>query len=254
MKRISKILGMAMALTIAATGIAMATPSTQIWIPSTDVQGYKTLHLGIDNYTRTSSEGAANRPNVYDLGLTAGVLPFEKIQAEVGVDYITNGVSGFDGNPISFNVKLATPEDSIFTFSPALALGGYGLGTNGSTKSSFRTDQNMVYGLAARTLPLLGRISAGYYVGNDDVLVDRNGKRDNNGVLLSWDRTMSEVSDKLWLAVDYQGGQNSMGAFNVGASWKFSKNVSVLFGYDIFNDNKVAGANTFTTQVDIDFP
>lgn len=254
MKRTSKILIMAMALTIATTGAAMATPSTQIWIPSTDTQAYKTLHLGIDNYTRTSSGGSATRPNVYDLGITAGVLPFEKIQAEVGIDYITNGVSGYDGNPISFNAKLATPEDSLFKYSPALALGGFGIGTNGDKNSLFRTDANVVYGLVARTLPVVGRLSAGYYVGNDDVLLNRNSNKANDGVLLSWDRTMTEISDKLWLSADYQGGKNSLGAFSFGASWNFAKNVSVIFGYDIYNDTKVAGQNTFTTQVDINFP
>jgi opacity protein-like surface antigen len=254
MNRTSKILIMAMALTVAATGAAMATPSTQIWIPSTDTQAYKTLHLGIDNYTRTSNGGSPNRPNVYDLGLTAGVLPFEKIQAEVGIDYISNGISGYDSNPISFNAKLATPEDALFTFSPALALGGYGIGTNSSSSSAFRTDQNIIYGLVARTLPVVGRLSAGYYVGNDEVLLDSNLKKENNGVLLSWDRTMTEISDKLWLAVDYQGGKNAVGAVSFGAAWNFSKNVSVILGYDIYNDTKVAGQNTFTTQVDINFP
>lgn len=43
MNRVAKILIQAMALTIAAAGAAMATPSTQIWIPSTDVQAYKNL-------------------------------------------------------------------------------------------------------------------------------------------------------------------------------------------------------------------
>jgi hypothetical protein len=253
MKRITRALILAMALTIAATGIAMATPSTQIWIPSTDVQAFKTLHLGIDNYTRVSSGGADSRPNVYDLGLTAGVLPFEKIQAEVGIDYITNGTT-FDNHPIYFNAKLATPEDSLFTFSPALALGGYGIGTNGDSNSPVRTDQNIIYGLVARTLPVVGRLSAGYYVGNDKVLLDKNGSKDNDGVLLSWDRTMTEISDKLWLAVDYQGGKSALGALSFGASWNFAKNVSVIFGYDIYNDKTVAGQNTFTTQVDINFP
>lgn len=247
MKRISKALILAMALTIAATGVAMATPSTQIWIPSTDVQAYKSLHLGIDNYIRTSSGGADTRPNVYDVGITAGVLPFEKVQAEVGIDYITNGVNGYDGHPIYFNAKLGTPEEALFTFSPALALGGYGLGTK--TSGAFRTDQNVVYGLAAKTLPVVGRLSAGYYVGNDKVL----GPEDD-GVLLSWDRTLAEISDKLWVAVDYQGGDNALGALSFGASWAFAKNVSVIVGYDIYNEKSLGGENTFTTQLDINFP
>ena len=245
MKRIIKSLIMATALTMATAGIALATPSTQIWIPSTDIQGYKTLHLGIDNYTRTShTPGSDIRPNVYDLGLTAGVLPFDKVQAEVGIDYITYGINALDGSPISFNAKVGTPEDSLFSGSPALAVGGYGFGTKTDV-----TNSNIVYGLAARTLPVIGRLSAGYYIGNDKVIGDRN-----DGVLLSWDRTMTEISDRLWLAADYQGGKNTMGAFSFGASWAFTKSVSVIFGYDIYNDQALAGKNTFTTQLDINFP
>lgn len=249
MNRISKILITAMALTVAATGVAMATPSTQIWIPSTDVQAFKTLHLGLDNYLRTSSGDSETRPNVYDLGITAGILPFEKVQAEIGIDYLVNGVSGYDNHPLYFNAKLGTPEGALFTHSPALAVGGYNIGTNSDSDSAFRTDMNLMYGLVAKTLPVVGRFSAGYYTGNDDVLGD-----DNDGVLLSWDRTMTEISDKLWVAADYQGGDNSMGAFSFGASWAFSKNVSVILGYDIYNEKSLAGQNTFTTQVDINFP
>ncbi len=251
MKKIIKVVTMAMTLTMAASGIALATPSTQIWIPSTDVQGYKTLHLGIDNYIRTTSQGSW--PNTYDIGLTAGVLPFEKVQAEVGIDYIDAGTNtGTDQHPIFFNAKLGTPEDSLFKFSPALAVGIYNVGTQ--TSGPGMTKQNMVYGLLARTLPVVGRISAGGYHGSSSVLVDENGKSANDGVLLSWDRTMAEISDKLWMAVDYQSGNSALGALNFGVSWNFSKNVSVIFGYDIYNNVKTGGKNTFNTQLDINFP
>src|SRR6266702_1188160 len=118
MKKFIKVVTMAMTLTVAASGIALATPSTQIWIPSTDIQGYKTLHLGIDNYIRTSNVPAAPGflpgANFYDIVLTAGVLPFEKIQAEVGIDYLQGGRGGFgvdaDKRPIYFNAKLAPPK------------------------------------------------------------------------------------------------------------------------------------------------
>lgn len=250
MKRMIKIVTMATALTMAVSGIAMATPSTQIWIPSTDVQAYKTLHLGIDNYIRTSKEGGF--PNVYDIGLTAGVLPWEKLQAEIGIDYIDGGQAAFgvesDKHPIYFNAKVGTPEDSLFKFSPALAVGIYNVGTSNASK------QNMLYGLAARTLPVVGRISAGGYHGSESVLTDERGHSANDGLLLSWDRTMSEIDDRLWLAVDYQSGNSALGALNFGVSWKFSKNVSVIFGYDIYNNVKTGGKNTFNTQVDIDFP
>lgn len=244
----------ASALTLLAATAALATPSTQIWIPSTDVQAFKTLHLGIDNYVRAERRNDGTRdPNVYDIGLTAGVLPFEKVQMEVGADYIAYGNS-YDNYPLYFNAKLATPENALFTQSPALAIGGYGFGTNSKTGSALRTDQNMVYALAAKTIPLVGRLSAGYFTGNDKVLLDQNGKKENDGVLLSWDRTISEISDNLWAAVDYQGGKSAMGALSFGVAWAFSKNVSLIVGYDVYNNKNIAGQNTFTTQLDINFP
>lgn len=239
---------LAIALTLAASTTALATPSTQVWIPSTDVQPYKTLHLNLDTYIRTTGNGGGS--NVIDVGPTVGILPFEKVQAEVGCDYIDSGTNSIaDKSPLYFHGKVGTPEDSLFSFSPALAFGAYNFGTNVGV-----TSQNMVYGLAARTLPVVGRLSAGYFQGSRRVLVNENGEKANNGVLLSWDRTISEISDKLWMAVDYQGSKSAVGALNFGVSWAFAKNVSVIFGYDIYNNAKTGGKNTFTTQVDINFP
>ena len=90
MNKVAKVFMQAMMLTIATAGVAMATPATQIRIPSTDVQAFGTFHLGIDNYLRAS--GAANpntrAPNIYDIGPVAGMLPFEKVQAEIAFDYL----------------------------------------------------------------------------------------------------------------------------------------------------------------------
>lgn len=231
-------------LTLATSGAAMATPSTQIWIPSTDIQAFKTLHLGIDNYIRTTSNGGGN--NYSDLGLTAGILPFEKLQMEIGVDYLDGGTNSVaDKSPIYFNGKIGTPEDALFKSSPALAVGVYNMGTKLGV-----TTQNIAYGLVAKTLPVVGRFSVGGFQGSETAL----GAGENNGVLASWDRTMTEISDKLWFAVDYQGSKSAMGALSFGASWAFAKNVSVIFGYDIYNNPDLGGKNTFTTQLDINFP
>jgi hypothetical protein len=236
---------------LAYASLVTATPSTQIWIPSTDIQPYKTVHLGFDNYIRTTSKDKF--PNYYDAGVTVGVLPFEKLQMEVGIDYLEGGTnSGTDQNPIYFNAKIGTPEGSLFKYSPAIALGIWNLGTKFS--GAGMNKQNISYGLVAKTLPVVGRISAGGYHGSGSVLVDENLKSANDGLLLSWDRTLSEISDKLWVAVDYMSGKNYNGALNFGVSWAFSKNVSVILGYDIYNNVKTGGKNTFTTQVDINFP
>ena len=249
MKKITKILSLATAVIMATAGGALATPSTQVWIPSTDVQAFGTVHLNLDNYIRVSKQ--AEQSNVYVLGPTVGVLPFEKIQLEVGADLIYPG-GDYNKYPVYLHAKLGTPEGSLFANSPALAVGGYNIGLNRDSDSAARTDQDIVYALAAKTLPVVGRLSAGYYTANGNAIGGEGVKDD--GLLLSWDRTMSEISDKLWLAVDYQQGNSALGALSVGASWAFSKNVSVIFGYDFYNNQQLAGENTFTTQVDINFP
>jgi hypothetical protein len=233
---------------------AKATPSTQIWIPSTDIQGFKTFHLGIDNYIRTRKDNGNRGAGMYDIGLTTGFLPFSKLQGEIGVDFLSMGDKFYDNYPFYFNAKIAIPEDSLFQNMPAIAIGVFNIGLKKDL-----TDYNIIYGVMAKTLPIVGRISVGYYTGNKKILLDENGKKANSGLLLSWDRVLTEISDKLWVAVDYQGGKNSLAGTSFGLSWAFSKNVSVIFGYDIWNNKKIVynssdlNANSFTTQLDINF-
>src|SRR5512140_3523610 len=133
MKQLTGSLFLSAIIVIAVSGVAMATPSTQIWIPSTDIQPYKTVHFGFDTYIRTmKNPDGTYSPIVWDGGITAGVLPFEKLQMEVGIDYIRNGTT-FDDNPVYFNTKLGTPEDSLFKYSPAIAVGIYNVGTRGGS-------------------------------------------------------------------------------------------------------------------------
>jgi hypothetical protein len=255
MKRV-KMLAAAAAIVAMACGSAMATPSTQIWIPSTDAKDFKNVHIDIDNYARFSSKTDAG-PNYYNLGLSAGVLPFENLKLEVGVDFLKAGIVGVDstGNAVSgddhpfyFNAKLATPEGAFgIKALPAFAVGGFNFGTVSAT------EQNIVYALVAKTLPVIGRLSVGGYNGTEKTL----GTKANNGVLASWDRSMPEISDKLWLAVDYMSGNNYNGEISVGGSWAFSKQISLIVGAVFFNpyqDVKPGGKPTLTTQIDISLP
>lgn len=236
----------AVAILCLAPLAANATPSTQIWIPSTDIQKYKSVHLNVDNYVAAEKEANGTwKAPLFVIGPTVGVLPYEKVQAEAGFDVMKAGLSA-DNYPVYLHAKAGTPEGAVFAGSPALALGGYNFGLKNNV-----TDQNIVYGLAAKNLYGFGRVSAGYFSGNDKVLLDDNGDKANTGLLLSWDRTISEISDKLWAAVDYQGGDSALGALSFGLSWAFAPNTSVIFGYDVYNNDKIAGANTFTVQLDI---
>ncbi len=146
-------------------------------------------------------------------------------------------------------------EGSLFADSPAIAIGMYNIGSSQSVEVApgVTSGQNIAYALLAKSF-FIGRFSAGYYQGSKRALVDTNGNKSNDGALLSWDRTMKEINDKLWLAIDYQSGHNVDGALNFGAAWNFASNVSVIFGYDAYTEKKLAGTNTFTTQLDINFP
>ncbi|MCE1225695.1 MAG: hypothetical protein LWW87_04300 [Geobacteraceae bacterium] len=258
---------LAAALTLTCASAALATPSGQIWIPSTDAKGFKEVNISIDNYIRMSHSADAG-PNYYDAGVTVGVLPFEKFKLEIGVDYYTDnlnigGSSNASAHPILFNFKGAIPEDAFFKGMPAVAAGMFGIGTfdrGDIANGGANTMSNITYGLLAKTLPVVGRISAGGYHGAAKNMVSDTKARANNGVMVSWDRTMSEISDKLWLAVDYMGGNSSFGALSVGGSWAFTPNVSLLVGanfYNPFYDPQggmlPGGKPTFTTQLDINF-
>ncbi|MBI5416676.1 hypothetical protein HZA55_01810 [Candidatus Poribacteria bacterium] len=227
-----------------------ATSSTHIWAPSTDVQAYKKWHLTSDFYAPTEKSLDGSRAaTITNLGLTVGVLPNEKINAEVGFDHKT-GLGSLDDYPMYFNVKVGTPENAYGNSFPALAVGVFDIGTKKDA-----TDANVFYGKAAKSFKVekldLGRFSLGYFSGNSKLLLDGNGEKDNTGALVAWERTIPEVSDKLWLCVEYMGSKSAYGSMNYGFSWKFSDNASVIFGYDAYNNKDLP--STFTIQTDIDF-
>jgi len=228
--------------------LVYATPSTHIWAPSTDIQLFKKWHLTSDFYVPVENDANDVRPDtVTNFGLTVGILPFKKLQAEVGFDHKSG--TGVDDYPIYFNTKIGIPEGAYGEYFPALAVGIYDVGTKKD-----KTDFNVIYTKVAKTILLrdlsLGRFSLGYFRGNPKLL-KYGDKKDNFGVLVCWERTLTEISDRIWIAIDYQGTKSNYGTLNLGFAYKFSENTSVTFGYDIYNNRNLA--NTYTVQVDIDF-
>ena len=251
-----------MALSLA---LSYATPSTLIWAPSTDIQPYGKIHFNADTYTPVRKiDHNGNRAYLQQVyGPTFSLFsdkpennilgkiwePLNKVMAETGFDY-KKGFGGLDTYPFYFNFKLGVAENAYFNNVPALALGVYDFGTKHN-----KTDNNLWYLRVAKTAALgkinLGRFSAGYFSGNGRLLRDKDGLRDNNGPMLAWERTMSEISDRLWVCADYQGSQSSYGALNLGFSWRFLNSVSAIFGYDMYNNPGLR--NTITCQLDLDF-
>jgi hypothetical protein len=123
--------------------LARATPSTTYWAPSTAAcQAWRVPHVTYDTYfgrgPTAGSRGAPNYP--MDTGLTMGVFPSNKVQAEVGFDLLLPSE-----DPLFLNAKLCTPESSLFKGSPALSAGIYNLGfKEGVTwrASSLRTSRS----------------------------------------------------------------------------------------------------------------
>lgn len=229
---------------------ASPTASTHIWAPSTDTQAFKTGHVTADIYIPSgdNSDGARPEP-VTNSGLTFGLLPFKKLTAEAGFDYKT-GYGDFDRWPIYFNAKIAIPEDAYGRYFPAVAFGIYDVGT-----SKDRTDYDILYVKGAKTFSVrefsLGRFSMGYFWGNGKLMLNEDLERDNNGIFWAWERTMTEISDRLWVCVEYQGTRSSYGALNLGFSIQFTKDMAVLCGYQFYNNRNLTG--TTTIQFDINF-
>jgi hypothetical protein len=215
--------------------LSFATGSTQIWNPSTDIQKTGTIHLGIDNYFSVVKNSTKPYQINPDLGVTVGVWKY----LEVGIDMIQPSP-----DPFYLNLKLGLPESGSF---PALAIGGCNIGTKKDV-----TDYNMLYGVAAKTLPPVGRLTLGVYRGmRAELFPDGKGKNRKDGVIATWDKVLT---DKIWVCIDYASGKSWYGSLSLGVSYAFSSNVSAIFGYVFFNNRDIVLNDTFTTQLDINLP
>ncbi len=242
--------GFSLLFSFFAAGMASATPTTHIWAPSTDVQGYGIMHVTGDFYFASERDSQGNRPDtVTNTGLTAGILPFEKLNMEMGFDH-KSGLGDLDDYPMYFNAKMGIPERAFGDYFPALAVGIYDLGTKAD-----KTDFNVWYAKAAKTFSLgdfsLGRFSAGYFNGNNELLLDGAGRQDDDGGFGAWERTLTEISDRLWVCAEYMGTESSYGGASYGLAWKFTDTVSAILGYTRYNNRSLA--DTVTLQFDIDF-
>jgi len=277
---------------LSAADLAHATPSTTYFTPATsDIQAFKVWHIGVDNYFRlyrTQEEfdrgfgvPAGNGAFPTDVGLTVGVLPFEKVQMEVGIDGLFPGSSLHPtmrsiGNSLLFNTKVGTPEGAFFgSWFPAINIGMFNIGTRTQV-----TDMNIVDLIVGKTLGPFGRIHAGGYYGNPGAALMRkhgclpgnanpliacnadpeSGKLENSGGMVGYDYGFWKVKDsagneynKWVLAADYASGKNLIGGGGFGMYHFFTKDISLLTGPVWFNDHVINGQWKWTVQLDINF-
>lgn len=232
-------------LALGLTLPALATPTTTFWTPmSMDFQAPGVWHFGMDNYSTLGKNGTANGGEAFpiDYGLTVGKMLSPKISSEYGIDYFSP-----TDEPIYLNAKLGYAEGALSPTSPALELGLANFGLRRGV-----TNQDIAYLLYGKSLPNgLGRLMVSYYAGNAGVLKSSDGKVQNTGYMLAYDRPL--IPGKLSLAADYASGKNAIGGGGVGLGISFNKDASVLIGPVWFNDQGINGKMKWTAQIDINF-
>ncbi|HEY4715862.1 MAG TPA: hypothetical protein VII00_02030 [bacterium] len=223
--------------------VGYSTPSTTFWAPSTHyVQPFGILHITYDTYFR----GGTAYP--VDTGLTVGVLPFEKLQMEVGYDLFFPG-----SYPLSLNGKIGSPEGAFFSGSPGWSAGIFGVGFKKDA-----TDYNILHIMFGKTFSYAGIFGLGGYYGfNKDLLTSSDGEENNTGIMASWFSPDISVSgiEKLMLAWDIMTGKNIIGATGGGLYIYFTPAIDLLIGPVYFFDSKLQPGETkwlWSVQIDID--
>jgi len=255
--RTFRILAVILLAVVVFNGVANATPSTTFWTPMVmDIQPYGVFHLGVDNYFRVFTKASPSGSLPTDLTIPEiGVLPFDKVQMEVGIDYMAN-----TDYPWLFNGKIGSLEDSYFKGQPAIEIAVFDVGTKSSGPS--RTDWDVAYMVIGKTIDPIGRFSIGPYIGNHAALISSNGEHNNTGVMVAFDHGFFPVMDKdgnvdynkVVFAADYASGKNVIGGGGFGVYYYFTKDISLLTGPVWFNDTGINGQWKWTVQLDINLP
>ncbi len=257
MKKIVRVLA-ACAIALSAQS-AWATPSTVFWTPATTyIQPFLVPHVGMDVYFNDK----ANYP--INLGLTMGVLPFEKFQAEVGLDFffpywgpqqlVFN--TSFPAGALQLNAKVGTPEGSFAEWSPGISGGIYGVGLNQATQFA------ILHAEIGKTF-FFGNITVGGYYGAGGVgalWTDADGASVTRGGFIGSYTTPDIVLDlkglnKINFFTDIQTGNNAFSAVAGGIGIYFTPSIDLLTGPVFFlNKYTQPGLSTmmWSVQLDID--
>jgi hypothetical protein len=228
---------------------ARATPSTTFWTPATTyTQPYLLPHLSYDTYV--AEQGFLQ--NTY--GLTVGVLPFEKLQGEIGFDLF---YPGFTADYFQVNAKLTVPEGSLAKWAPGLSFGISNVGFETDV-----SDYNLLHATLGKTTPIGVFGVGGYYGAGSDVLwTNSEGDEERAGFQASWVSPDLKLGfaglDKLVFAADVSTGKNWFAAAGGGVALYFSSAVAVLTGPVFFLDQDYYTAGygadwMWTVQLDVD--
>jgi hypothetical protein len=241
------------AAAVAAPSFAFATPTTTYWAPSTAAcQAWGVPHVTYDTYFgKGPAVGAPGAPGYpIDTGLTMGILPFEKLQAEVGFDLLLPSQ-----DPLFLNAKLCSPESSLFKGSPGVSFGIYNVGFEEDV-----TDYNVLHLMFQKSIPGGGYVAVGGYHGlNEKLFANSEGETKRTGLMAGVVSPAIEVGlkglKKIHLTADVQTGKNVLGAWGFGAAVYFTDSIALLTGPVFFLDEDLQPGgrkSMWTVQVDVD--
>ncbi|WP_242393072.1 hypothetical protein [Anaeromyxobacter oryzisoli] len=234
---------------------AHATPSTTFWTPETTyTQPYLLPHLTYDTYV--AEKGLLQ--NTY--GLTIGVLPFEKLQGEIGVDLFYPTLSLRSTDVLQVNGKLTLPENAFGAWQPGVS---FGIANAGFKKDI--SDYDLLHLSVGKTLPVIGSVAVGgYYGAGSKVLwTGSDGKVNRAGFMASWVSPDVKIGkpglDKIVFLADVSTGKNWFGAVGGGIGLYFTPSIDVLTGpvylldRDLYKANPMANTNLmWSVQLDVD--
>jgi len=216
-----------------------ATPSTVYWTPCTTYfQPFMKGHITYDSYVR----GKSMLQN--DYGFTVGVLPFDKVQMEIGYDALLP-VTNSNDEASFVNAKIGWSEETLLPFGFAVGIFNKGFRPGVTTYDIF-------YAVVGKTFNKIGTFAAGVYSGNSKILVNEDGDADNTGLMLSYS---SPKFSHFVIAADLMSGKNSLSAWGLGLYTYFTDSISLLVG-PVFPFAKTFTGNghtMWTVQIDIDF-
>jgi hypothetical protein len=244
------------ALTLAEA--ARATPSTTFYTSATTyVQPFLVPHITYDTYFN----GKGAYP--IDTGLTMGVLPFEKFQAEVGIDAFLpyKGFFADPAGPLFLNAKLGLPENAFGAWFPGISAGVQNVGLTKGTAF------HILHGEVSKTVPVGTIVAGGYYGagGADALWTSSDGNVHRAGVMGAF-ITPDIVLDlqglkKINFFADVMSGKNAFGGGGPGVGLYFTPAIDILTGPIFFFDKALqppvppAGEGSsmmWTVQLDVD--
>ncbi|HVO20248.1 MAG TPA: hypothetical protein VMU15_13380 [Anaeromyxobacter sp.] len=242
---------------LAVARSAQATPSTVVWTPATTyTQPFLVPHLDFDTYF------AEQNALQIDNGILIGVLPFEKLQGEIGADLFYPGGTA---NYLQLNGKLTLPEGAFGLWSPGVSAGIQSAGFKKDV-----SDYHLLHADIGKTFDKIGTFTVGGYYGAGSKLLwtGSDGKVNRagfEGSYVSPDITVNLTGlNKLNLMADIATGRNWYGAISAGLEAYFTPAIGVIAGPVFFQDTDLYKAMPhvtgdhgatwmWTMQLDVDF-